>query len=395
MIEWPLESDLMQENLLKALHNRRWWSREGEFVYKFQDAFKEFIGVEYCFACTNGSQAIKIALKSLDIGFLDYIIVPSITFIATALSVLDVGAIPVFADVDIHTSCIDINSIKKLKNKYGEKVKAIIPVHIGGQCCDIKKICDFAKQENLYVIEDCAQAIGTACQEQYVGSFGDIGCFSFQNSKNITSGEGGALVTNNKNFAVKISKYSDYNRDLPGEVNDFKYLAGNYRMSEFQAAVLLAQLEEFPKQNELRERNYRFLTDAFSKIEGISVIDIPDCLTKHGCHFFMFRYHREKFGNRSKKEFISYLNSCGTPSWGGYEDMPLNNFPYFKNKIYLKEDPFWKQIYKMHPFMISEDDECKNAEILSEEFVWIPQFVLLRHRDEIKKIISAVNGFAK
>ena len=213
MIEWPLESNEAKNNLLEVLNSRRWWSREGLFVKRFQKDLEKFLNIRHCHLCTNGSHALKIALKVLNIGFLDYVIVPSITFIATALAVLDVGAIPIFADIDLSTACISIESAKKLKNKYKNKIKVIIPVHFGGHMCNMKKLCEWAKSENINIIEDCAQAIGSEYDHKKAGTFGDIGCFSFQNSKNISSGEGGAVVTNSDDFSSKINKYIDYNND--------------------------------------------------------------------------------------------------------------------------------------------------------------------------------------
>ncbi|MCL1972449.1 MAG: DegT/DnrJ/EryC1/StrS family aminotransferase [Endomicrobia bacterium] len=392
MIEWPIKSQAIKENLLKVIDNNVWWSREGEFVYKFQDKFKGFLDVTYCLACTNGSHALKLALRALDIGYMDYVIVPSITFIATAFSVLDVGAIPVFADVDLKTSCIDIESVKRLKEKYGEKVKCIIPVHMGGQCCNIEELCNWAKSEKIAVVEDCAQAIGTEYKGKYVGNFGDIGCFSFQNSKNITSGEGGAVVTNNKELAYKISKYLDYNHWF-GILHNDVLLGGNYRISEFQAAVLEAQVDGYEKQNALREKNYYYLANILSKMEGLTLMEIPKGLTKHGCHLFMFRYHKDKFNNRTKSEFIECLRLHEIPCWGGYDDIPLNKYPYFMDKVFLKEDPLWSRMYKANPFHYPESDDCTNAEKLAEEFVWIPQFFLLRDEKQINEIIIAINNF--
>jgi|CXWL01.1.fsa_nt_gi dTDP-4-amino-4,6-dideoxygalactose transaminase len=392
-IEWPIESKSAKDNVLRALRNRRWWSREGEFVRKFQESFADFLQVKHVFCCSNGTVALETALKSLDIGLLDYVIVPNITFIATATSVLKVGAIPLFADIDPATACIDLSSIKKLEAKYPGKIKAIILVHFGGQCCDIVNICNWARTKNIYVVEDCAQAIGTRCQGKHVGGFGDVGCFSFQNSKNISSGEGGAVVTNDQDLAVRLNKFLDHNFEISGNDAEFKYLSSNYRLSEFQAAVLLAQLEGFDTVNNIRESNYYYLAELLSNVSGIVVLKNQEKMTSHGCHFFMFRYKSKNFNNRSKEDFINYLKTNGVPCWSGYEHIPLDRFPYFSKYLYIKNDPLWRELYRMISFPLPEGFPCSHSYDLVDEFVWIPQFFLLREKSLIGRTQSIIDDF--
>ncbi|MCP3660221.1 MAG: DegT/DnrJ/EryC1/StrS family aminotransferase [Bacteroidetes bacterium] len=395
IIEWPINVGTEEYNLKKVLFNRRWWSREGEFVKKFQHHFSVLLNIKHAVCCSSGTVALEIALKSLDIGFLDYVIVPNITFIGTALSVLKVGGIPVFADVNSDTACMDLKSIKTVYSQFRNKVKAIIVVHFGGQCCEIDTIVNWAKENKIVVIEDCAQALGTFYNEKHVGTFGNVGCFSFQNSKNITSGEGGAIVTEDNKLAIKIAKYLDYNYDESREDVEFKYLSGNNRLSEFQGAVLLAQLYKFKEYNLLRENKYRFLFEQCLNIPGIVSIKVPNNLTQHGCHFFMFRYKKEEFNNKDKSKFIKYLNENGIPCWGGYEELPLDQFPYFSEKKYLKYDPFWSKICEKIKVIIPAQIKCPNSYLLAEEFVWIPQFVLLRDKRILSNFTTVIEDFRK
>lgn len=392
-IEWPIESKSAKDNLLKVLRNRRWWSREGEFVKRFQQGFREFVNVKHVLCCSNGTVALEIALKSLDIGFLDYVIVPNLTFIGTATAVLRVGGIPVFADVNLETACIDLNSIQEIYAKYPDRIKAIILVHLGGQCCDLNSIVAWANKEEIPVIEDCAQAVGAKYNNKHVGTFGDIGCFSFQNSKNITSGEGGAIVTDSKDLAIKINKLIDYNYDESEQGTKFEYLSGNGRLSEFQGAVLVSQLEVFPAIQAKREENYSYLLDLFSGIQGLSFFKKSEGMTNHGCYLFMMRYKKEYFNNRPKSYFIKYLQNNGIPCWGGYEHLPLDRFPFFQKNLFLTKDSLWSALYKKFNFVLPEQIECPNSYVLAEEFVWIPQFVLLREKESLGKISQVMNDF--
>ncbi len=394
-VEWPLESKSAKDNLLKVLRNRRWWSREGEFVKRFQQSFGEFLNAGYVFCCSNGTVALEIALKSLDIGFLDYVIVPNITFIATATAVLRVGGIPIFADVNPETACIDLDSIKEINNKYPGKIKVIILVHLGGQCCELDSIVAWASKEKILLIEDCAQAIGTRYKNKHVGTFGNVGCFSFQNSKNISSGEGGAIVSNNENLAIKINKLLDHNFDESKQDIEFKYLSSNSRLSEFQGAVLVSQLEEFQSLHKKREEHYNYFLDLLYKVPGIVPVKKTENLTAHGAHLFMFRYKKEYFNNKSKLNFIKYLQSNGVACWPGYEHLPLDKLDYFNKNLFLENDPLWNSLYKQLKFILPERFYCKHSYLLVEEFVWIPQFVLLRTQEVLQKTVLIIENFRK
>jgi dTDP-4-amino-4,6-dideoxygalactose transaminase len=351
------------------------------------------LNVKHVTCCSSGTTALEIALKSLNVGFLDYVIVPNITFIGTAMAVLKVGALPIFADVDITTSCLSLDSIKHLYSIYKNKIKALIMVHLGGQCCDIDGIVDWAKENQISTIEDCAQSVGTFYKNKHVGSFADIGCFSFQNSKNLTSGEGGAIVTNKNYLATKINKYVDFNHDPLTHNNTFKYLAGNSRLTEFQGAILLAQIPDFNRLNMLREQKLKILASKLSAVKGIVCLNSPQWLTKHGCHLFMFRYQKEHFSNKSKNALIKFLQNNNIPCFGGYNEIPLDQFSYFKEKLFLKYDPFWKSVSKITKYDFPIQYECNNSYILADELIWIPQIVLLQDQKYIETIPELLEHF--
>ncbi|MFT6098747.1 MAG: dTDP-4-amino-4,6-dideoxygalactose transaminase [Arenicella sp.] len=386
MTEWPTKNPLMKKYLNEVLENGVWWSREGKFVKEFQHEFSNYLSSEYALCCSSGTTALETALKALDIGFGDFVIVPSTTFIGTATSVLKVGALPIFADVELATSCISVKSIAALHRKYPNKVKAAIIVHFGGQSCDIDEIIQWSESNQIPVIEDCAQAIGTYYKDRHVGTFGEIGCFSFQNTKNLSAGEGGCITTNSRDLAIKVSKYIDYNFDSIDEDHSFKYVSNNYRLSEFQAAVLLASFRGGRQHDLYRITNYDYLNAILSDISDITVFKHNKEDVRIGCHFFMFRYRTSNTNQPLRSDLIEHLNKKGVPCFGGYDELPLNNFAFFKERHYLENDEFWRTISKQIEIEYPDSISCPNSELLAKEVIYIPQFVLLRARDEIDAI---------
>lgn len=242
-----------------------WISSTGKYVTEFENKFSEYCGMKYGIATSNGTTALHLALVALGIGKGDEVIVPDITFAATINAVLYTGATPIIVDIEENSWCIDPDEIEKAVT---EKTKAIIPVHIYGQPCDMGRIMKIAKKYNLYVVEDCAEAHGAMYAGKKVGSFGDIGCFSFFGNKVITTGEGGMCITNNQELEKTMRIYRDHGmskqRKYYHEVVGF-----NYRMTNLQAAIGVAQLEnieEILKWRETLENSYR---EKLRGIEGI------------------------------------------------------------------------------------------------------------------------------
>lgn len=246
----PMEQELDQN--IRAAFERvytRSWYIEGEEDDAFETAFAEYCNVKYCVGTGNGLDALMIALKALGIGSGDEVIVPSNTYIATALAVTYVGAVPVFAEPDIHTFNIHPANIE---TKITDKTKAIIPVHLYGQACDMDPIMEIAKKYDLYVVEDCAQAHGATYKGEKVGSFGNMACFSFYPGKNLGAlGDAGAIVTNDKDMADKIRAYGNYGSDYKYH---HIYKGNNSRLDELQAAFLGAKLPHLKRMNDERRR---------------------------------------------------------------------------------------------------------------------------------------------
>jgi len=246
----PMEKELDKD--LRAAFERVYansWYIEGEEDKAFEKAFAEFCNVNYCIGVGNGLDALMLPLKALDIGAGDEVIVPSNTFIATALAVTYVGATPVFVEPDINT--YNINPIL-IEEKITDKTKVIIPVHLYGQACDMQPIMEIAKRYNLYVIEDCAQAHGATYKGKIIGSFGDAAGFSFYPGKNLGAlGDAGATVTNNKELADMVRALGNYGSDYKYH---HIYQGVNSRLDELQAAFLSAKLPLMDKVNTERRR---------------------------------------------------------------------------------------------------------------------------------------------
>jgi perosamine synthetase len=227
------------ENVLHAVKSG-WISSKGEYIPEFEDAFSKYIGVAHGVACANGTTALHLALTALGLKKGDEVIVPTLTFVSTANVVLFTGATPVFVDADSAYWCIDP---QKIEDAISKRTKAIIPVHLYGNPCDMRAIMKIAHDHDLYVVEDAAESHGALYNGKMTGSFGDIGCFSFYGNKIITTGEGGMCVTNNEQLADAMRRLRDHGMD-PDKKFWHDRLGFNYRMTNLQAAVGVAQVKK-------------------------------------------------------------------------------------------------------------------------------------------------------
>lgn len=244
-----------------------WISSTGKYITQFEKLFSEYCGVRYGVATSNGTTALHLALTALGIGNGDEVIVPDITFAATINAVIYTGATPIIVDIEEDSWCISPNEIEKAITP---KTKAIIPVHIYGQPCNMGKICEIASRNNIYIVEDCAEAHGAEWNNKKVGSFGIVSCFSFFGNKVVTTGEGGMCVTNNKELNDKMRILRDH-----GMSKERKYyhevIGFNYRMTNLQAAIGTAQVERIESILEWREKLESQYRQTLSMIEGVSL----------------------------------------------------------------------------------------------------------------------------
>lgn len=246
----PMEAELNED--IRAAFERvfaRSWYIDGAEDRAFENAFAQYCGTSYCIGVGNGLDALMLALKALGVGEGDEVIVPSNTYIATALAVTYVGATPVFVEPDIRTFNIDP---ERIEASVTSRTKAIMPVHLYGQPCDMDPIMAVARKHGLYVVEDCAQAHGATYKGRKIGTFGDVAGFSFYPGKNLGAlGDAGAAVTNNKEIAEKIRALGNYGSDYKYH---HIYKGNNSRLDELQAAFLLAKLPHLDRMNAERRR---------------------------------------------------------------------------------------------------------------------------------------------
>jgi len=259
-----------QEEVIKVMESQMLTLLHGTYVKEFEEDFAKYIGVKHAIGVNTGTAALHIALAALDIGPGDEVIVPPFTFIATASSILHNNAIPIFADIDEESYTLDPLSVKE---HISNKTKAIIPVHLAGISANMDALTTIADDNNIKIIEDAAQSIGTKCNNRKVGSIGTLGCFSFYPSKNITTGEGGMITTNDDDLAEKCRLIRHH-----GEPSWYVYnrLGYNYRMTEIQGAIGKVQLKRLPNFIEIRNKNAKFLSNAVEEIESISPPFVPE-----------------------------------------------------------------------------------------------------------------------
>lgn len=382
---WDVATD--EEPVVKVLRSGV-WSRAA-VVSEFEKKWAETIGSKRCLAVVNGTNALIAAMVQLGIGGGDEVLVPPYTFIATVIAILQTGAMPVFVDTDPDTFQIDHN---KIEEKITPRTRAILPVHILGFPADMIKIMAIAKKHNLLVVEDACQAWLAEIDHKKVGTFGNAGCFSFQNSKNIPIGEGGAIVSDDEEFMDRCYSYHNYGDpygSIIGAAASETVMAGTkIRMTEYQAEIGLVQLKRLEAQTTLRNNNAEYLRSQIKSIPGIIPYKYNDRVTRAAFHLFPFRYRKEEFAGLSRGEFLKALDAEGIPCSGGYT--PLNKMPYLKNVMNTKNFMLMypKEMLDYGKYM--ERNQCPQNDRLCEEAVWFTQNLLLGDKSDMDDIARAI-----
>jgi dTDP-4-amino-4,6-dideoxygalactose transaminase len=364
---WPISDISEERELLEVLHSGK-WSVGSDKIRQFEDEFAVFQHAKYGVTCSSGSTGLLISLKALGVGPGDEVIVPAYTFLATVTSVIDSGATPVYADIDKDTYCISCGDVERLVT---ERTKCVVPVHIAGCPADMDRVISLSRRNGLSIVEDAAQAHGAEWRGRRVGAIGDLGVFSFYQSKNMTSGEGGCITTNDDKLAEMARSLQNVGRDLKAGWYEHVRYGWNFRMTAFQAAVLLAQLRRMPKLMEKREKSAAYLTSKLSHIDGVKPLRRPEDVTSHSYHLYIFRIEPEAFGFHSKEEFVKALKAEGIPCSSGYR--PVYSYPF----IMERTGP------PSHPLTNTERASYGEA-------VWLPQNVLLGEREDLDDVVMAL-----
>ena len=293
----PIIGEEEIENVVEVLKSGM--IAQGPKVAEFEEKFAEWVGAEYGIAVNSGTAALHVALLSCGIGEGDEVITTPFTFIASGNSILYTGAKPVFADINLDTYTMDPNSIEALIT---ENTKAILPVQLYGQSADMEKINEIAERHGLIVIEDAAQAHGATCNGEKVGSLGDISCFSFYPTKNMTTSEGGIITTDDEDLAENARMFRAHGASVRYHHDEIGY---NFRMTDISAAIGLAQLDKIDEFNEKRIQNAAYLNEGLKDVDGVIT---PYCAedSKHVYHQYTIRVEK---GNRD--DWVDIINKCG------------------------------------------------------------------------------------
>jgi len=379
-IKWPQQGGRELELLTEVVNSVHWGTR-GPKAVEFEERFAKAHGCKYGVSVTSGTVALELALRAVGVEPGDEFIIPPYTFVATATCGVNIGAVPVFADIEPDTYNIDARSIEA---HITERTKAIIPVHIGGRPADMDAIMDVAKRYNLKVVEDCAQAHSASWRGKPVGSFGDAGCFSFQNSKNISAGEGGIIITNDEDVYLTAWSLHNVGRRPGGEWYEHPIMGGNYRMTEWQAAVLLAQLERMEEWAQRRERNAACLRKLLSEIDGVLLPREDERITRNAYHLFIFRLDLSKFGDATKHQVATAVQKEGIPLSPGYSR------PLYRELVFLEYLP--KRFERLLGRKVDYSGvRLPVTEEVIETAVWLPQWVLLADEKDMEDIAKAID----
>lgn len=378
--QWPVYDERERQALLDVLESRVWWRTPGKRTLQFEQDFAAYQQAKYAIAVTNGTAALEVSLAALGIGPEDEVIVPDFTFVATASAVLFAGALPVLVDVDPYTYCIDPVEAERAIT---ERTKAVIAVHMGGHPADLDRLTEIAARHNLALVEDSSHAHGSEWKGRRVGAIGDIGTFSFQQSKLMTAGEGGIIVTNDPGIEKKARSIHDCGR-MPGEWFYSHFIYGsNYRLSEWQGAVLSQQLARADELTPVRTRNAAFLDKALAQIDGITPQKEDPRVTCNGHYAYIFHYDKDAFAGLPTEEFIKAFNAEGIPTQASYP--PLHDLDVFKSGEYLKR--LSPEQHHDHNFLKAEfPNTLKGA----WETVWLPQPNLLGSQEDMQEVVEAI-----
>jgi dTDP-4-amino-4,6-dideoxygalactose transaminase len=327
---WPVADEEAKRSVLDVLDGHD-WCRIYEYsrVRKFEIAFADYHDASHAIAVANGTVALELALLAGGVKAGDEVLVPALTFIASASAVACIGAIPIFVDSDPYTLSI---SVKDAEKRITKKTRAIVGVHYAGYPIDFDSIKPFAERNGLLLVEDCAHAHGTEWKGRKVGAIGDVGGFSFQASKSLAAGEGGIVLTDNDQIADKATLIHNIGRAV-GKPGYLHYvLSSNYRMTEMQGALLLSLMRHLPWQTEYKHEVGAYLADRLRRIGGVEPLKSDERITRRGYYFFVIKYNAEEFGGIDRDTFLKALGAEGVPCGAGY------GVPLYKNAAFLPEN---------------------------------------------------------
>jgi dTDP-4-amino-4,6-dideoxygalactose transaminase len=384
---WPFWNQEEVEAVQAVVASGRWGAQQGNEVRRFETEFAAYHGAAHGIAVTNGTVALKLALTAAGVGLGDEVIMPGYTFVATATAALEIGALPVFADIDPQTYTLDPVSAEACITS---RTRALLPVHLGGRPADMEAIMALAQRHNLVVIEDAAQAWGASWQGRMAGTLGHVAGFSFQSSKNITAGEGGMILSNDAAIGAMARSLSNCGRQPDGLWYAHYVLGGNYRLSELHGAILRVQLRRYPEHLVRRQANATYLERAVSEVLGITTLRQDTRVTSNAYHILFLQYHAEAFGGASRERFLAAMHAEGIEGMHTGYSLPAYRQPVLRAKNFgLATPPLFSGVYPQTPdysqVACPVTDRACDAEA-----VWVRQNMLLGERQDMDDIVAAM-----
>jgi dTDP-4-amino-4,6-dideoxygalactose transaminase len=384
---WPIATKQIAQALDDVLTSTKWGGQPfpGKYAVSFAKRFADLHTAKYGQCVNTGTVAIQAALKAIGIRPGDEVLVPAYTWEGTVGPVLLVNAVPVFVDVDPDTYCMDA---KLIEQAITPKTKAILPVHLGMRFADMDEILRIAAKHKIKVVEDCAHAHGGMWKGKGAGSMGEVGCFSFQSSKLITSGEGGAVITNNLEYMEIVQSYINAGRASVTDQFRHRIIGFNYRMGEFQAAVLCAQLDGLPEQAAIRERNMKRLESKLKNTKAIGLLKPDPRITRLAPYGYVMKYFSKHASDIPRAEFVAALQEEGVPCDGLFYE------PVYKSSLFPIDPTDFPALSwgREKPLDLRKMYSCPESERAAyQEAVWFPHQHFLGADEDIAAIADAIH----
>jgi dTDP-4-amino-4,6-dideoxygalactose transaminase len=375
---WPVFDRTEEDRLLETLRSGQWGRLDGPQVGEFERRFAEAHGCRHGVAVANGTVSLRIALLAAGLEAEDEVIVPPYTFLSTASAVIEANAVPVFADIDLETFNLDPGAVEAAMTA---RTRAVIAVHFAGQPADMAALQRLADAHGVVLIEDAAHAHGAAWRGRPAGSLGRMASFSFQSSKNLTAGEGGIITTNDDDLAAACRSIQNCGRVERGIWYEHHRISGNYRLGEFQGAILGCQLDRLADQTTRRDANGAYLAARLQSLPGVlPQRRSPDC-TRHAYHLFMLRLDPARFGAR-RDAVVSALEAEGIPCSAGY-GYSLPAQPLFRNKA------FGPYLAAVRGRLDYSRVAVPNSDLICTQSIWLEHHLLLGTREDMDDIAAA------
>jgi dTDP-4-amino-4,6-dideoxygalactose transaminase len=386
--KWPVFDPREREQLEDVLTSGTWggYPSPNRKAAQFAAAFADYHGARFAIPTTSGTSALEVALKALGIGPGDEVIVPAITFAATPYAAVACMARPIFADVSPTNACIDPASVRRLITR---RTKAIVPVHYGASLADLDALMEISRAHSIPIVEDCAHVPGAQWRERGVGTHGALGCFSFQSSKPMTAGEGGMILVNDPDLEQRCQSLINCGRRRPADTLEGPLMGANYRMTEWQCAILLAQLSRLPEQIEHKSRSAARLRDGLGSIKGLRPIARDPRVTRETIYMFAFLVDESELGV-SRNRFVRAMRAEGIPCGVGNE-------PVYRSPLFPLESGEYRRACELAGAGGNQATtiDCPTAErIFAHEMVAIPHECLLGDDRDLDDIFTAAGKVA-